>query len=42
MSRKPRKQYQMSIDKYTIVESSQLMEIMIIMGIKDQYLVEWA
>jgi hypothetical protein len=31
----------MLIDEYAIVESSQPKEIRIIMGIKDQYIVEW-
>jgi hypothetical protein len=37
---KLKKQYQISTDKHAIAESSQLKEISIVIGIKDQYVAE--
>jgi hypothetical protein len=36
----PKEQYQTSTDEYATVESSWPKEIRIVMGIKDQYMVE--
>jgi hypothetical protein len=38
---KPEEQHRMSTDEYATAESSQLKEIRIVMGIKDQYVVKW-
>jgi hypothetical protein len=37
----PKKQHWMSTDEYATVESSRPKEIRIVIGIKDQYMVEW-